>query len=97
MDRISKRVALPRDGFSACHHGPCQNEQGDEGDGQPRWTVRGHGSRVRTEEERFAEVAISGGIPRTVIRSSRHRLKAIVDLIFDALPDLVGTDVRIFQ
>src|SRR5438876_1003724 len=34
---------------------------------------------------------------RPMSRSSRNRLKAVVDLIFDALPDLVGAHVRSFQ
>jgi hypothetical protein len=36
-------------------------------------------------------------IPGPMTRSSRNRLTAVVDLIFDALPDLVGAHVRIFQ
>ena len=32
-----------------------------------------------------------------VTRSSRNRLKAVLDLTFDALPDLVVTHVRIFH
>jgi hypothetical protein len=34
---------------------------------------------------------------RTNDRFSRKRLSAFLDLIFDALPDLVGAHVRIFQ
>jgi hypothetical protein len=36
-------------------------------------------------------------IPEPMTRFSRSRLNAVVDLIFDALPDLLGTHVRIFQ
>jgi hypothetical protein len=36
-------------------------------------------------------------VPGPMTRSSRNRLKAVVDLIFDALPDLVVAHVRIFQ
>jgi hypothetical protein len=36
-------------------------------------------------------------IPKRLTRSSRNRLNAVVDLIFDALPDLVGAHVRIFH
>ena len=36
-------------------------------------------------------------IPEPVTRSSRNRLKGVVDLIFDALPDLVGAHGRIFH
>jgi hypothetical protein len=36
-------------------------------------------------------------IPESMTRSSRNRLKAVVDLIFDALPDLIGAHARIFH
>ena len=36
-------------------------------------------------------------IPEPMTRSSGNRLKAVFDLIFDALSDLVGAQVRIFH
>jgi hypothetical protein len=36
-------------------------------------------------------------IPEPVIRSSRNRLEGVVDLTFDALPDLGGAHGRIFH
>jgi hypothetical protein len=41
--------------------------------------------------------AVGESLGRIMTRSSRNRLKAVLDLIFDALPDLVGAHVRIFH
>jgi hypothetical protein len=49
------------------------------------------------DQRRFEEKRTSVLIPGPMTRSSRNRLQAVVDLIFDALPDLVGAHVRSFQ
>ena|ERR1035438_7040423 len=52
-----------------------------------------HGRRATRRNCDFARFLI----PEPVTRSSRNRLNAVVDLIFDALPDLVGAHGRIFH
>ncbi len=50
------------------------------------------------EKSAATKVAISQRlIPEPMTCSSGNRLKAVVDLIFNALPDLAVAHVRIFQ
>jgi hypothetical protein len=76
----------------------CPTSLAEPGAFSPCTAILREQERIRERKERYTKVAISRRFdsePMTC--SSGNRLKAVVDLIFDALPDLVVAHVRIFQ